>query len=113
MSATSETLSPAPSAASAVRPASWISKLRLVLAILITVSVLQYSWARSLVITAQWSWRQVERQYLLLLVVGIAAVIGLTFHLAAQFRCTALWVGRGGHRAFSLDGRRCGPHCAL
>ncbi len=84
MSATSETISAASPAVAAARSATWVTKIRLVLAILITVSVLQYAWARSLVISAQWSWRQVERQYLAALVLGIFAVIGLTYHLSSK-----------------------------
>jgi outer membrane protein assembly factor BamB len=84
MSATSETISAAPAVADAARSATLVSKIRLVLAILITVSVLQYAWARSLVISAQWGWRQVERQFLVQLLVGIVAVIALTFHLAPK-----------------------------
>jgi len=86
MSATSEPISATMPAAGAVGSASLLSVLRAVLAILITVVVLQYAWGRTLVISAQYSWRSVERQYMVALVVGLIAVMGLTWHLAARFR---------------------------
>jgi outer membrane protein assembly factor BamB len=85
MSATSDPFSTTVPLAGAVGSASWLSKLRAVLAILITVVVLQYAWGRTLVISAQYSWREVERQYMVALVVGLVAVMGLTYHLSAKF----------------------------
>ncbi|HUE18029.1 MAG TPA: PQQ-binding-like beta-propeller repeat protein [Planctomycetaceae bacterium] len=84
MSATTESVPAAPPVAQALRPSSWLSKIRLLLAILATVTLLPYAWGRTLVVYGQW--RQVERQFLIQLLVGIVAVIALNFHLAQKFR---------------------------
>lgn len=96
MSATSEPISTTMPAAGAVGSATLLSVLRAVLAILITVVVLQYAWGRTLVISAQYSWREVERQYMVALVVSLFAVMGLTYHLSARFRSrrTAWGIGQ-------------------
>jgi len=91
MSATSEPISSEPISttapvAGAVGSASWRSVLRAVLAMLITLGVLHYAWGLILVISAQYSWRMVQPRYWVEIVVGLAAVIGLTYHLSARFR---------------------------
>jgi outer membrane protein assembly factor BamB len=96
MSATSEPISAEPVSiepnssatpvAAAVHSKSWVSMLRIVPAIAITLGVLHYAWGVTLVIAGQYSWRMVQRQYVLELVGGLAAVIGLTWHLSAKFR---------------------------
>jgi len=73
-----------PAVAHAMRPSSLVSKIRLLLAVLATVTLLPYAWGRTLVVYAQWN--QVERQFLGQLLVGIVAVIALNFHLASKFR---------------------------
>ena len=86
MSATSETLpitAPAPTP-HAMRPPSVVSRIRLILAVLATLTLLPYAWGRTLVVYSQW--RQVERQFPLQVAIGLAIVILLNFHLAAKFR---------------------------
>jgi hypothetical protein len=73
----------APPLAQAVRPSSLVSKLRLVFAILATVTLLPYAWGRTLVVYAQWN--QIEQRFLFQLLAGIVAVIALNFHLASKF----------------------------
>src|ERR1700689_799364 len=88
MSATTESMPAAPPVAQAQRPSSLLSKIRLLLALLATVTVLPYAWGRTLVVYGQWG--QVERQFLIQLLVGIVAVIALNFPLAQKFRAGQL-----------------------
>ncbi len=82
----SESISTMAPVAGAAGSASWRSVLRVVLAMLITLGVLQYAWGLTLVISAQYSWRMVQPRYWVEIIVGLAAVIGLTYHLSARFR---------------------------
>lgn len=91
MSATSESMSAAPAVAKAVPQSSLLSKARLFLAVLITVTVLPYAWGRTLVVYAQW--RQIEPRYAIQLLVGLAVVISLNFHLATRFHSRAFAKG--------------------
>jgi len=75
--------SPAAGATEASPRAPWSARIRLLLALLATVTLLPYAWGRTYLILMLTG--GAEREYAGLVLVGIATVIALTFRLGLKF----------------------------